>query len=158
CFMGNSVTHLAAILACYKLRAVPINVNTRYVEQELTYLFDDADLVGLVHDAAARSRVANVRGQRFALDVDAPGFGDDLAGAAAGRDFGPRSPDDHYVLYTGGTTGMPKGVVWRQEDIFFGALGGGNPGGPPITDPEHIVASVVDNPAQRLRAFLAEDE
>ena len=58
------------------------------------------------------------------------------------------------MLYTGGTTGQPKGVVWRQEDIFFGALGGGNPGGPPIVEPEQIVASVVDNPAQRLRAFL----
>ena len=58
------------------------------------------------------------------------------APASPTRDFGARSADDHYVLYTGGTTGLPKGVVWRQEDIFFGALGGGNPGGPPITRPE----------------------
>src|SRR5947207_15873766 len=66
----------------------------------------------------------------------------------------PRPPDDRYVLYTGGTTGRPKGVVWRQEDMFFGGLGSGNPGGPPITAPEQIAASVVDNPAQRLRPFL----
>jgi acyl-CoA synthetase (AMP-forming)/AMP-acid ligase II len=158
CFMGNSVTHLVAILACYKLRAVPINVNTRYVEPELAYLFDDADLVGIVYDAAARSRVQNVRGERFTVDVDAPGNAFDLEGASAARDFGARSPDDHFVIYTGGTTGLPKGVVWRQEDIFFGALGGGNPGGPPITAPDQIVGSVVDNPAQRLRAFLGEGE
>ena len=62
------------------------------------------------------------------------------------------------MLYTGGTTGRPKGVVWRQEDIFFAALGGGNPGGPAITDPAAIVRSVIDNPAQRLRAFLPPDD
>ena len=66
------------------------------------------------------------------------------------RDLGPRSPDDHYVLYTGGTTGMPKGVLWRHEDIFFGAMGGGNPGGPPIERPAEIAVSVLDNPPQRL--------
>jgi acyl-CoA synthetase (AMP-forming)/AMP-acid ligase II len=70
------------------------------------------------------------------------------------RDFGPRSGDDHYVLYTGGTTGMPKGVVWRQEDIFFAALGGGNPGGAPLRVPELLGRSVVENPNQRLAPFL----
>ena len=95
------------------------------------------------------------------------GRADSLAAAAryeelvprlVGRDLGPRSGDDHYVLYTGGTTGLPKGVVWRQEDIFFAALGGGNPGGPPITDRRPSRASVLDNPAQRLRAFLPPDD
>jgi 3-oxocholest-4-en-26-oate---CoA ligase len=156
CYMANSIGHLEAMVACYKLRAVPINVNYRYVDAELAYLFDDADLVGVVHDAAVRDRAARVAGDRFTVDVDNPSYEKLLAGAAAARDLGPRSPDDHYVLYTGGTTGLPKGVVWRQEDIFFGALGGGNPGGPPITTPEAIAASVVDNPAQRLRAFLGD--
>ena len=156
CYMANSIGHLEAMVACYKLRAVPINVNYRYVETELAYLFDDADLVGVVHDAAVRDRAARVAGDRFTVDVDDPSYERLLAGGAAARDLGPRSPDDHYVLYTGGTTGLPKGVVWRQEDIFFGALGGGNPGGPPITTPEAIATSVVDNPAQRLRAFLAD--
>jgi len=156
CYMANSIGHLEAMVACYKLRAVPINVNYRYVDAELAYLFDDADLVGVVHDSAVRDRAARVAGDRFTVDVDDPSYETLLAGAAAVRDLGPRSPDDHYVLYTGGTTGLPKGVVWRQEDIFFGALGGGNPGGPPITTPEAIATSVVDNPAQRLRAFLAD--
>ena len=58
------------------------------------------------------------------------------------------------MLYTGGTTGLPKGVLWRHEDMFFGGLGSGNPGGPPISAPEQIAASVLDNPPQRLRPFL----
>jgi fatty-acyl-CoA synthase len=92
------------------------------------------------------------------VDVVPDRFEPFVASGSPTRDFGARSGDDHYVLYTGGTTGHPKGVVWRQEDIFFGALGGGNPGGPPIGDPGAIVASVVDNPAQRLRAFLPSDD
>ena len=86
-----------------------------------------------------REHVARVAGPMpgvFTLDVDDMSYESALAGASAARDLGPRSGDDHYVLYTGGTTGPPKGVVWRQEDIFFAALGGGNPGGPPITAPE----------------------
>ena len=155
-YLRNSVEHLEIMLACYKARAVPINVNYRYVAEELRYLYDDADLVALFHDADTTAYVDAVRSPARLLTV--------LAGSAdyerlvqsgsAEPDFGPRSPDDHYVLYTGGTTGRPKGVVWRQEDMFFGGLGSGNPGGPPITAPEQIAASVLDNPAQRLRPFL----
>ena len=158
CYLGNSAEHLETMLACYKLRAVPVNVNTRYVDDELAYLLDDADAAGVVFDGAVRERATRVsprcRSCRFTIDVDAPDVTTALARGSAARDFGARSPDDRYVLYTGGTTGMPKGVVWRQEDIFFAALGGGNPGGPPITQPHEIAASVVDNSAQRLRAFL----
>jgi 3-oxocholest-4-en-26-oate---CoA ligase len=136
--LHNSAAHLELMLACYKCRAVPVNVNWRYTEAELEYLVGDADLVQLWRD----DDVASARYEALVM-----------SGAAA-RDFAARSPNDHYVLYTGGTTGRPKGVVWRQEDIFFGALGGGNPGGPPISAPEEIVTSVVSNPAQRLRAFL----
>jgi 3-oxocholest-4-en-26-oate---CoA ligase len=161
-YLRNSVEHLEAMFACYKARAAPINVNYRYTDAELEYLLADADAVGIVHDAGVRERAARAAAGRpqvgFALDVDDASFSADLEAASAARDLGPRSPDDHYVLYTGGTTGMPKGVVWRHEDIFFGAMGGGNPGGPPIERPADIAASVVDNPAQRLRPFLAEHE
>ena len=61
-----------------------------------------------------------------------------LLAAPDTRAFGPRSADDLYILYTGGTTGMPKGVMWRHEDVFFGAMGGAGGGGKPITAPEEI--------------------
>ena len=136
--LRNSIAHLELMLGCYKARVVPVNVNWRYTDAEIEYLAADADLVQCWRD----------------VDVAPDRFEPFVASGSPTRDFGARSGDDHYVLYTGGTTGHPKGVVWRQEDIFFGALGGGNPGGPPIGDPDAIVASVVDNPAQRLRAFL----
>jgi acyl-CoA synthetase (AMP-forming)/AMP-acid ligase II len=156
CYLRNSVAHLEVMLACYKARAVPINVNYRYVAEELQYLCDDADLVALFHDADTTEHVNAVRSPTLLLTVIAGSdrYEELIRSGADTRDFGPRSPDDHYVLYTGGTTGRPKGVVWRQEDMFFGGLGSGNPGGPPITAPEDIAASVLDNPAQRLRPFL----
>ena len=89
-------------------------------------------------------------------------LGDDyeqrLAAAAPDRDFGPRSGDDRYILYTGGTTGRPKGVVWRHEDIFFTAIGGGNPGGPPLVSPEQLVPAVLAAPNQRIGVFIATDD
>lgn len=157
-YMRNSIRHLEAMFACFKLRAVPINVNYRYVDHELEYLLADADAVGIVHDSGVRERAEVVALRctdvRFLVDVDSPGYEAALAAAPAVRDLGPRSADDRYVLYTGGTTGMPKGVIWRSEDIFFGAMGGGNPGGPPITTPSDIASSVTGNPAQRLKPFL----
>jgi len=160
--MRNSIEHLESMLACFKLRAVPINVNYRYVDDELEYLLRDADAVGVIHDGEFRDRVERVvarcPGVQFTLDVDADGYNRDIAAAPTTRDLGPRAGDDLYVLYTGGTTGMPKGVIWRSEDIFFGAMGGGNPGGPPIDRPEAITASVVTNPAQRIKPFLPEGD
>ncbi|MCU1454373.1 MAG: o-succinylbenzoate--CoA ligase [Acidimicrobiales bacterium] len=134
----NSVEWAVAMLAAFKIRAVPININFRYVEDELLYLFDNADLVGLVHSREYSPRVAVVRDRapqlRHLLVIDDVSgadlvggslpFDEALAAGSAERPTLERSPDDHYVLYTGGTTGMPKGVVWRHEDVFF-ALGGG---------------------------------
>ncbi len=159
CYLTNRVEHLEAMLAAYKARAVPVNVNHRYAAGELRYLFADAALAGVVYESQFASTFAAARtdGIRFALDVD-EGFDARLADASTVRDFGPRSPDDHYVLYTGGTTGMPKGVVWRHEDIFFAALGGGNPGGAPISDPAQIGPNAQRNRAQRVGAFLPPDD
>ncbi|MFI5397976.1 MAG: acyl-CoA synthetase [Candidatus Binatia bacterium] len=135
----NSARWVEAMIAAYKIRAVPINVNYRYVEDELLYIFDNADLVALVHDAQFAPRIANVRGQvpklRHCVAMDdgsgqecsmigAVDYEQALAQGSPARDFGPRSADDLYVLYTGGTTGKPKGVIWRQQDVIF-TLGGG---------------------------------
>jgi acyl-CoA synthetase (AMP-forming)/AMP-acid ligase II len=166
--LANGAEYLEAVLACYKLRAVPVNINHRYVEDELAYLFDDADLVALISHRSFAPRVDAVRTRspdlRVVVEVgdasDAHGANDGvpyekiLASGSPARDFPPRSADDRYILYTGGTTGLPRGVVWRQEDIFFAALGGGNPGGPRIERPEDIGPSVVANPAGRVRPFL----
>jgi acyl-CoA synthetase (AMP-forming)/AMP-acid ligase II len=134
----NSHAFVETIFAAYKLRAVPVNVNYRYIEAELRYLFDDADLVVVVHDAQFAPRIATVRDSlpmlRHLIAID-DGSSEDaskigsipyeaaLASAAPARDFAGRSGDDIYMLYTGGTTGMPKGVVWRQEDVLC-VLGG----------------------------------
>jgi 3-oxocholest-4-en-26-oate---CoA ligase len=134
----NSLEFVEAMLAAFKLRAVPINVNYRYVEDELAYLLDNSDAVALVHQAQFTPLVAAVRPRlpllRHAVVVDdgtgteideaAVRYEDALAAASPARDFEPRSADDIYILYTGGTTGYPKGVVWRHEDVWR-VLGGG---------------------------------
>ena len=137
----NGSEYVEGMLAAFKLRAVPINVNYRYVEGELRYLFGDADLVALVVHAQFSPQVARVAPDvpklATVLVVDdgtpdsLPGairYEDALVGADDHRpDGSARSGDDIYCAYTGGTTGMPKGVLWRHEDIFFASLGGGDP-------------------------------
>ena len=142
----NGPEWVEAMFAAWKIRAVPINVNYRYVEAELAYLFDNADLVGLVHGREFVDRIAAVKAESPKLkvlvaiedgsDTDLTTIGAveyeaAIAAASPERDFAPRSPDDLYILYTGGTTGMPKGVMWRQADFFASTIGplmsGGNP-------------------------------
>ncbi|MDZ4278874.1 MAG: AMP-binding protein, partial [Dehalococcoidia bacterium] len=141
-YLYNGTEYMEATLAAFKIRAVPININYRYVEEELRYLFANADLVGVIHHREFGPRVATVAAELPALrtfvavddgsgaDCSATGsvdYEEALAASSPARDFGPRSADDLYILYTGGTTGMPKGVMWRHEDLFFAALMGGNP-------------------------------
>jgi 3-oxocholest-4-en-26-oate---CoA ligase len=151
-YLYNGTEYLEGMLAAYKLRAVPVNVNYRYVEAELRYLLDDSDATAVIFHREFAPKLTAIRDELPDLHVYVSvedGSGADLgplgaldyetalAGSAPGRDFPARSGDDLYILYTGGTTGMPKGVMWRHEDIFFGAFGGGGLGNP-ITRPEEI--------------------
>ncbi len=138
----NSIQWVEALLAVLKVRAVPVNINYRYVEEELRYLFDNADLVGLVYSEQFGPQVSSVTDVLSKIKTLV--MIEDGSGASQGdlkthslteinttcpaeRDFGERSGDDQVIIYTGGTTGMPKGVMWRGEDIFFALAGGTNP-------------------------------
>ncbi|MFG2944085.1 acyl-CoA synthetase [Streptomyces adustus] len=154
----NGVEYLQTVIGCLKARIVPVNVNYRYVEEELTYLYRDADLVALVFDAEFADRVAAALPRapklRHLLRVGAPADGTPGTGPAAvpfgeaeaagdpGRGFPARSGDDQFIIYTGGTTGLPKGVMWRQEDLFFAGLGGGAPTGEPVRAPHELAERV----------------
>ncbi|MER6103296.1 acyl-CoA synthetase [Streptomyces sp. NPDC001832] len=152
----NGVEYLQTVLACLKARIVPVNVNYRYVEDELAYLYRDADLAALVFDAEFDERVSAAAPQAPTLHhlirVGAPAAGvrspkavaftDAEAAGSPERGFPPRSSDDQFIIYTGGTTGMPKGVMWRQEDLFFSGLGGGAPTGEPVKTPQELAERV----------------
>jgi 3-oxocholest-4-en-26-oate---CoA ligase len=147
-YARNSIEHVIGLLATLKIRAVSINVNYRYVEGELDYLFDNADVVAVIHERCYAPLVARCAPRHERLktfvalpdapmpddpepgsDADVSGFGgvlfdDAIDGQSASRDFGGRTADDLHVIYTGGTTGFPKGVMWRHED-FWRVLAGG---------------------------------
>ncbi|QYC38944.1 Long-chain-fatty-acid--CoA ligase FadD19 [Nonomuraea coxensis DSM 45129] len=149
----NGLPYVAGMLAALKLRAVPINVNYRYVESELLYLYRDSDIRALVYDVEFEPRVAAVAGEAPLLEHliavgGPPSIGSAVTYEAAlergkpERGFPPRSGQDVYIIYTGGTTGMPKGAMWRVEDLFFG-FGGGNPGGEPRATPQEVIDAAV---------------
>ncbi|MFE5481054.1 acyl-CoA synthetase [Streptomyces sp. NPDC056527] len=152
----NGIEYLQTVLACLKARIVPVNVNYRYVEEELVYLYRDADLAALVFDAEFTERVSAALPQTEKLRhlvrvgtlpedapaLDSTAFTEAEAAGSPERGFGPRSADDLFIIYTGGTTGMPKGVMWRQEDLFFAGLFGGDPAGEPVKRPEELAERV----------------
>ena len=86
--------------------------------------------------------------------LEARDYEEALAAATPRKDYEPRSGDDLWVIYTGGTTGKPKGVMWRHEDIFFAGLQGGRPGGDPVTSPDEVVAHAMD-PDNAMRMLPA---
>jgi len=131
CYLYNGPEYVETMLATFKLRAVPVNVNYRYLADELRYLCADADLKAMVHGVDFADRLAAIAGDlpllRTILSVGEGGdYEPALAAASAEQKAVERSNDDHYIVYTGGTTGMPKGVVWRMEDAFFPCFGGGD--------------------------------
>ena len=134
----NGPEYVEAMLGAWRARVAPFNVNYRYVKNELQYLLADSGATALLYHAAFAPRVADVlpylTNLRVLIQI-ADDSGNDLVhGAvdyesivASGASQPPPvepSPDDLYVLYTGGTTGMPKGVLWRAHDIFMTSFGG----------------------------------
>ena len=160
-YLYNCNEYLEGMLACFKLRAVPININYRYVEEELSYIFNNANLVACIHHREFAPHIAAVHASSPDLqtlvhvdddssaDVAAIGsvaYEQALAGRSTARDFPERADDDLFILYTGGTTGMPKGVMWPHKSVFHAAMGGGgyfHPDGV-ITEPEQIADRVGD--------------
>jgi acyl-CoA synthetase (AMP-forming)/AMP-acid ligase II len=142
-YLFNGHPYVEAMLAAWKLRARTINVNYRYVAAELAYMVDNAELKGLLYQPELEAEVEAVDmptvvfKQRLDDSYEAT-----LAEASAERDFGPRSQDDLFLLYTGGTTGMPKGVMWTHRDLFYAALQGGQPGGDSFTDAEAMAPAL----------------
>ncbi|BBX20133.1 acyl-CoA synthetase [Mycolicibacterium duvalii] len=160
-YCRNRIEIVIAMLGIVKAGAILVNVNFRYVEGELKYLFDNSDMVALVHERRYADRVANVLPEtpkvRTILVVE-DGSDDDferyggvefysaLAQGSPERDFGPRSEDDIYLLYTGGTTGFPKGVMWRHEDIYRVLFGGTDfATGEPIADEYGLAKQAVES-------------
>ena len=135
----NCVEWLEIMLGAYKLCAIPININYRYVEEELKYLIDNADMEAIFYHKQFSKKLQNIREHlptlkdficiddgsedRCVID-ESYDFEDLILNEDDSRLDVKRSGDDQYILYTGGTTGMPKGVVWRMEDVLM-TLGGG---------------------------------
>ncbi len=160
-YCRNRIEIVIAMLGIVKAGAILVNVNFRYVEGELKYLFDNSDMVALVHERRYADRVANVLPEtpnvKTILVVE-DGTDDDfqryggvefysaLEQGSPERDFGPRSEDDIYLLYTGGTTGFPKGVMWRHEDIYRVLFGGTDfATGEPIADEYGLAKQAVES-------------
>jgi fatty-acyl-CoA synthase len=137
-YLRNGNEYLEAMIGSYRARVAPFNVSYRYVEDELLYLLTDATSKALVYPAEFAPRVAAIRDRlphlRVLIQVAdhsghelLPGAVDYetvLATPAPAAGLPTPSGDDLYILYTGGTTGMPKGVLWRQHDIFLSSMGG----------------------------------
>ncbi|MGK2317368.1 acyl-CoA synthetase [Gordonia rhizosphera] len=141
-YSRNTVEAVEAMVAIFKARAVMVNVNYRYVEHELEHIFADSEMSVLIHERRYTDRVCHTLPKAPSIrhriviedgsDADpdcgdqagAIRFEDAIARSSTERDFEARTDDDLYMLYTGGTTGRPKGVVWRQVDVWR-VLGGG---------------------------------
>ncbi|HMT46937.1 MAG TPA: AMP-binding protein, partial [Novosphingobium sp.] len=156
-YLHNSPAYLEGFIAACKLGAVPYNVNYRYRAEELRYLFANADSAAVIHGAEFAPIMREVRGEVPTLKVTVAvedGSGEDISGSVPYADLmahdpaGPweRSQEDYLLCYTGGTTGMPKGVMWPHRAFLFACAGGAgyfNPHGP-IVQPQDIESRAPD--------------
>ncbi|GAB92706.1 acyl-CoA synthetase [Gordonia rhizosphera] len=167
-FLKNSIEHVTSLLGLLKIRAVPVNVNYRYTNAELQYIFDNSDSRAIIVELPEHQRsvaqilpetpmvrtvfvVGEITDELAAAAASLPGGRAvdivSFAGAASqsdGRDFEPRTGEELYLLYTGGTTGHPKGVMWQHDDFFRKPLSGGNPYGEARQDLDEIASAVKD--------------
>jgi 3-oxocholest-4-en-26-oate---CoA ligase len=161
----NGNEFVEALLGAFQARVAPFNVNYRYVKSELQHLLTDSGASALIYHAAFAPRVAEILPDlpqlRVLIQIADDSGNDLIYGAvdyedalASGSPEPPpvqHSPDDLYVLYTGGTTGMPKGVLWRQHDIFMTSFGGRNiVTGEPFGSIDEIVAGAAAGPGTKL--------
>jgi len=146
CHLHDTPAHVDTMFGAWKIGAVPVNVNFRYLTDELVHLFSDSGAKVVVsepelleHARPAAEKVSSVE-HLVAAGAD---WEARIAAASDKRPEFRRTGDEHYVVYTGGTTGLPKGVVWRQEDILFAAFGADAMPGlniPAVETPEAAVA------------------
>ena len=137
-YLHNCTEYLEAMLGSFKARVAPFNVNYRYVAEELQYLLNDSQATAIVVHSRFTLTLAEVLPNLPLLGVilqvaddsglpllpGAVWYDDALAAASPERPDVQWSPDDLYILYTGGTTGMPKGVMWRNADANIECFGG----------------------------------
>lgn len=154
-YLRNGNEYLESMVAGYRVRAAPVNINYRYVDEELHHLLSEAQITALIYHAEFAPQVAELRRRLPQLDVlvqVADNSGNDLLPGAVDYESAVRTPtgptmptpdgDDLYVICTGGTTGLPKAVLWHQDDIFIRAMGG-TPFGTtePFTDYDQLAES-----------------
>ncbi len=158
-YVYNSPEYMEGAFAAYKAGLVPVNTNYRYLDDELAYLWDNADAIAVVFHSDFTERVDAVRARlpkvRHWLWVDNDGTErpewaesyEDVVNVPTGRTEAPwgRSGDDITMIYTGGTTGMPKGVMWRQDDLIRAVHGVAN--ATFLQDPEEVG---IDTPVDTL--------
>lgn len=164
-YLYNGNEYLEGMMGTYKCRAAPFNVNYRYVDEELIYLLNNAKTRALIFHSSLARHVRAIRHQVPTLslliqvqDDDAPMVDGAFEYETILQESSPNrldvdlSPDDLYILYTGGTTGMPKGVLWRQEDIIIAALGGRRTNGEVLQTVKEFVERSIDQNRKSLPA------